>query len=63
MPTLVLAECVLTYLQPQHSDGVLGWVAASFTKPVAVIYEQIRPFDTFGHTMRNNLILVSILYF
>ena len=56
VPTLFLAECVFTYMSNADSDRVIGWAASAFQKVVFVTYEQIRPYDAFGRTMRANLV-------
>lgn len=55
LPTLVLAECVLTYMSSQDSDRVIHWVRSSFQRATWVCYEQVRPNDAFGGVMRANL--------
>ena len=60
VPTLVVSECCLCYLQPAEATAVLRWFADRVTgAPSAalgvVIYEPIRPFDAFGRTMVANL--------
>lgn len=50
-PTLILSECVLTYLTPQHSDAVIQWAAETFTNSVFVDYEQTNPDTAFGSVM------------
>ncbi|CEM03436.1 unnamed protein product [Vitrella brassicaformis CCMP3155] len=57
LPTLWLAECVLVYMQPLHSDAIIRWAANAVSKaPSAfVVYEQILPHDAFGRTMVRNL--------
>ncbi|CAK7221898.1 carboxy methyl transferase for protein phosphatase 2A [Sporothrix curviconia] len=59
VPTLVVSECCLCYLQPTEAAGVLRWFADRVNAPAAslgvVIYEPIRPFDAFGRTMVANL--------
>eukprot|EP00042_Codosiga_hollandica_P015529 m.37214 g.37214 ORF g.37214 m.37214 type:complete len:224 (-) comp44952_c0_seq2:478-1149(-) len=46
-PTLVISECVLIYLPPDLSRGVLTWVAETFSTSFCVIYEQVRPTNRF----------------
>jgi [phosphatase 2A protein]-leucine-carboxy methyltransferase len=58
-PTLLLSECCLIYLTPEHNAQIL----TAFTQhllpapaPLAlVLYEPIRPNDPFGRTMVANL--------
>ncbi|KDO25775.1 hypothetical protein SPRG_09071 [Saprolegnia parasitica CBS 223.65] len=54
-PTLVLSECVLCYMEPQHSQPLLDWIGSTFVDAAVVIYEQIRPHDAFGQTMVENI--------
>lgn len=59
LPTLLLSECCLIYLPPTAADAVL----TAFTKHIidpatplsTIIYEPIRPFDSFGQVMISNL--------
>lgn len=51
LPTLVLAECVLSYLDVRESDAVITWTARAFSNCVLVVYEQIYPSDGFGIVM------------
>ena len=56
LPTLFLAECVFTYMPNEDSDRLIFWAAsAPFPECCFVTYEQVRPYDAFGRTMRDNL--------
>ncbi|OCT47256.1 Leucine carboxyl methyltransferase 1 [Cladophialophora carrionii] len=58
LPTLIISECCLVYLPPDDADAVLRYFSNLFpdTVPLAiVIYEPIRPHDSFGKTMISNL--------
>jgi tRNA wybutosine-synthesizing protein 4 len=56
LPTLFLAECVFTYMTNADSDRIIYWAAsAPFPTCSFVVYEQIKPDDAFGRTMRANL--------
>ncbi|OAA68070.1 saga-like transcriptional regulatory complex subunit [Niveomyces insectorum RCEF 264] len=67
VPTLVVSECCLCYLQPSEAAGVLRWFADRIPQPAGaaadaagaalgvVLYEPIRPHDPFGRTMVANL--------
>ncbi|OQS01527.1 leucine carboxyl methyltransferase [Achlya hypogyna] len=55
VPTLVLSECVLCYMEPAHSQPLLDWFGSSFADAAVVVYEQIRPHDAFGQTMVDNI--------
>ena len=50
-PTLLLSECVITYMPTAQADAVLEWSASRFPESVTVIYEQVCPNDAFGQTM------------
>ncbi|XP_066132972.1 tRNA wybutosine-synthesizing protein 4 [Saccopteryx bilineata] len=53
-PTLLLAEAVLTYLEPDDSAALIAWAAWRFPNVLFVIYEQMRPHDTFGQFMQQH---------
>ena len=55
LPTLVLSECALIYLESEQGNEVIGWFGSSFSRCVFVTYEQIGPDDAFGKMMINNL--------
>nr|XP_004660940.2 tRNA wybutosine-synthesizing protein 4 [Jaculus jaculus] len=50
-PTLLLAEAVLSYLEPGHAEALVAWAARRFPSAVFVIYEQMKPLDAFGQVM------------
>ncbi|KAI8148337.1 leucine carboxyl methyltransferase 2-like protein [Fennellomyces sp. T-0311] len=54
-PTLVISECVLIYLEAEHSDAILQWMTRELTDCMFVLYEQIKPNDSFGQVMIRNL--------
>ncbi|CAK6432315.1 unnamed protein product [Pipistrellus nathusii] len=53
-PTLLLAEAVLTYLEPDNAAALIAWAAQRFPNALFVIYEQMRPHDTFGLFMQQH---------
>ena len=59
LPTLILSECCLTYLNPDAADAVMNYFAITCLKPDAplgfALYEPINPFDSFGRVMISNL--------
>ncbi|XP_067112568.1 tRNA wybutosine-synthesizing protein 4 [Osmerus mordax] len=58
-PTLLLSEVVLTYMETQWSDGVIGWSARHFSQSLFVMYEQIRPQDPFGQIMQDHFLKLN----
>ncbi|RXN29035.1 tRNA wybutosine-synthesizing 4 [Labeo rohita] len=58
-PTLVLSEVVLTYMETQWSDAVIGWAAKLLPQSMFVMYEQIRPDDPFGRVMQNHFLKLN----
>ncbi|BBN19012.1 tRNA wybutosine-synthesizing protein 4 [Marchantia polymorpha subsp. ruderalis] len=55
LPTLILAECVLIYMEPEASRDVIKWAAEKISTGIFVLYEQIHPDDAFGLQMMRNL--------
>jgi len=55
LPTFIIAECVLIYLDPDSIRGVVGWASKTFSMAVFFLYEQILPDDAFGEQMMRNL--------
>ncbi|KAG5518194.1 hypothetical protein PMAC_003380 [Pneumocystis sp. 'macacae'] len=57
LPTLVLSECCLVYLEPQEADQLIQWCvnAFSFKGSGIIIYEPIKNYDSFGKMMVKNL--------
>uniref|UniRef100_A0AC35TP95 Leucine carboxyl methyltransferase 1 n=1 Tax=Rhabditophanes sp. KR3021 TaxID=114890 RepID=A0AC35TP95_9BILA len=54
-PTIVLAECVLVYMNPDKSAEVLKFVSSFFNVVSFVNYEQVCMEDSFGRVMVQNL--------
>ncbi|GAB5360879.1 hypothetical protein AAMO2058_000665400, partial [Amorphochlora amoebiformis] len=58
LPTLFFAECVLIYLDPEHSTGVIRWAAGKCREGKGIgrfiSYGQVRPNDPFGSIMIKN---------
>ena len=42
VPTLLLSECVLVYLEPEDSCAIIAWAAREFKRSVFMTYEQVR---------------------
>ncbi|RHY02501.1 hypothetical protein DYB25_011389 [Aphanomyces astaci] len=55
VPTLILSECVMCYMDPADSAPLIGWFGAAFADATFIVYEQIRPNDAFGQTMVTNI--------
>lgn len=53
-PTLLLAEAVLTYLEPDNAAALIAWAAERFPNALFVIYEQMNPHDAFGQFMQQH---------
>jgi tRNA wybutosine-synthesizing protein 4 len=53
-PTLLVAECVLTYIKATSVNALLAWCAISFSNAIFCTYEQIHPQDTFGRVMKRH---------
>ncbi|KAG5198273.1 hypothetical protein MJG53_012894 [Ovis ammon polii x Ovis aries] len=53
-PTLLLAEAVLTYLEPDDAAALISWAAQRFSNAIFVVYEQMRPQDAFGEFMQQH---------
>ncbi|XP_021641013.2 leucine carboxyl methyltransferase 1 homolog isoform X2 [Hevea brasiliensis] len=55
LPTFIIAECVLIYLDPDSTCALVGWAAKKFSTAAFFLYEQILPEDAFGQQMIKNL--------
>ncbi|KAL6289887.1 hypothetical protein ACE6H2_007397 [Prunus campanulata] len=55
LPTFIIAECVLIYLDPDSSRAIVGWTSKAFSTAIFFLYEQIHPDDAFGQQMIRNL--------
>lgn len=53
-PTLLLAEAVLTYLEPDDAAALIAWAAQRFPNALFVVYEQMKPHDAFGQFMQQH---------
>ncbi|CAG9582647.1 conserved hypothetical protein [Leishmania major strain Friedlin] len=54
-PTIIYAECVMQYMPHEDAVQLLGLLATSFPNAVVMAYDQVSPFDSFGHVMQYSL--------
>ncbi|XP_067401002.1 tRNA wybutosine-synthesizing protein 4 isoform X2 [Emydura macquarii macquarii] len=54
VPTMLLAEVVLTYMEISRSDALIQWAAQHFPCAQFVLYEQMHPEDPFGQIMQQH---------
>ncbi|OXB52440.1 hypothetical protein ASZ78_003496, partial [Callipepla squamata] len=54
VPTLVIAEVVLTYMENSSSDALIQWAAEHFSHVCFLLYEQMHPEDPFGRVMQQH---------
>eukprot|EP01016_Furgasonia_blochmanni_P041310 TRINITY_DN5345_c0_g2_i5.p1 TRINITY_DN5345_c0_g2~~TRINITY_DN5345_c0_g2_i5.p1 ORF type:complete len:224 (+),score=39.87 TRINITY_DN5345_c0_g2_i5:65-736(+) len=54
LPTLIFAECVLVYLEPKESDGVIQFFSDTFEFVSIMNYEMFNGNDSFGKVMVRN---------
>ncbi|RMB95993.1 hypothetical protein DUI87_27527 [Hirundo rustica rustica] len=59
IPTLFIAEVVLTYMENTRSDALIQWAAEHFPQACFVVYEQVHPEDAFGHVMQQHFSQLS----
>ncbi|XP_006819091.1 tRNA wybutosine-synthesizing protein 4-like [Saccoglossus kowalevskii] len=59
LPTLLLSECVITYMSVCSSNALITWAAKMFHNSIFVNYEQILPDDAFGIVMQNHFRLLG----
>lgn len=41
LPTFIIAECVLIYLDPDSTKAIVGWASKTFSTAVFFLYEQV----------------------
>ena len=51
LPTVILSECVITYMQEKDSTSLIKFLASKLAHASFIVYEQIRPSDAFGQFM------------
>lgn len=60
VPTLIISECCLCYLDDTAASGVIQFFANKIDEVGIVLYEPIEPDDPFGQMMTENLAARSI---
>lgn len=56
LPTLLLSECCLCYIPPETTTKIMATLTSVLHGSTSIIlYEPIRPYDSFGKTMVQNL--------
>ena len=55
VPTLLVSECCLCYLESSESHKIMSWFADRIPSLGVIIYEPVRPDDPFGKMMVSNL--------
>lgn len=55
LPTLIIAECVLVYMNSEHSNALLKYLSEHFKLCCFVNYEQVNLNDKFGEIMLSNM--------
>ncbi|EME28048.1 tRNA wybutosine-synthesizing protein 4 [Galdieria sulphuraria] len=54
-PTLVISECVLTYIEPQSADQIIQYFSKTFSFISFILFELTFPTDPFGRQMVKNI--------
>jgi len=55
IPTLIISECCLCYLQDDMANQVVNWVTSKLVSSMIILYEPIGADDAFGQRMVQNL--------
>ena len=55
LPTLIISECCLCYLQVGKAEEVIRWFSEKIKELGIILYEPIRVDDAFGQQMVENL--------
>ena len=42
LPTFIIAECVLIYLDPTSTDAIVSWASEKFSTAIFFLYEQVK---------------------
>lgn len=54
LPTFIIAECVLIYLDPDSTCAIVRWASMKFANAVFFLYEQV--------IFQNNLMFADVTY-
>lgn len=55
LPTLIISECVLVYLQKEHCLDLLQTLSQHFHNSAIISYDMLNPSDRFGRIMQQNI--------
>lgn len=44
LPTFIIAECVMIYIDPESSRAIVRWASRTFSTAVFFLYEQVLVF-------------------
>ena len=55
IPTLILTECVLVYIDQPQAEALIQALATHVQQACWISYDMIHPSDVFGRTMQQNL--------
>ena len=55
VPTLIISECVLVYLQREHCLELLQILSQHFNNAAMISYDMLNPNDRFGQIMQQNI--------
>ncbi|KAI1211048.1 leucine carboxyl methyltransferase [Annulohypoxylon truncatum] len=55
VPTILVSECCLCYLETSEAQGVINYFTEKIPNLAIIVYEPIHPNDTFGRQMVSNL--------
>ncbi|KAK9015273.1 hypothetical protein V6N11_006388 [Hibiscus sabdariffa] len=58
LPTFIIAECVLIYLDPDSSRSIVGWAAKTFSTAIFFLYEQVLYFSETSTSLSPFLLVV-----
>lgn len=61
LPTFIIAECVLIYLDPDSTRNIVGWASKRFSTAIFFLYEQVLVF--FGLIFIFNILGLYFSYF